>query len=99
MVDHLRQVLAEPLQQFVARQPAPRAELIELIGAKRLGEITRSNGLVGTFADPGIGGVPLSVLLELLQETAQPAAEHAPRHSASEQASQAACEDVTEAAA
>src|SRR5690349_17305301 len=36
MIDHLRQILAEALQQLVARHAALRRDLIELVSAERL---------------------------------------------------------------
>ena len=52
MVDHLRQILAEAVEQFVARHPALCRELVDLIGAERACEIAGRDRLVLAFADP-----------------------------------------------
>src|SRR6476469_5942723 len=52
MIDHIGQILAEPLEQVIARQPALRRQRVDLVGAERAGEIARRNLLVGAVADP-----------------------------------------------
>src|SRR6185437_10997284 len=39
MVDHLRQILAEAVEQVVARHAALGCQRIDLVGAERIGEI------------------------------------------------------------
>jgi hypothetical protein len=51
MVDHLRQMLAEAIKQFLARQAALRHQTVDLIGAERAGEITRRYLLVRSRAN------------------------------------------------
>src|SRR5487761_2790619 len=48
MIDHLGQMLAEAIEQFVARQAALRHQAVDLIGAERAGEIAGRNRLVRT---------------------------------------------------
>src|ERR1700732_3937080 len=52
MIDHLRQIAAEAVEQFVGRQAALRGQRIDLVGAQRLGEIAGGNRLVLALADP-----------------------------------------------
>src|SRR5260221_7523606 len=52
MIDHVGQILAQPLQQIVARQSALRRQLFDLVGTERFGEVAGGDLLVGTVADP-----------------------------------------------
>src|SRR5581483_247411 len=97
MIDHLRQILAEALEQIVARQAALRGDRIDLVGAERTCQIARRDRLVRALADPGIGGVALAALLQLLHEVAEPAGDHAARGSAAEQSAERTLEDVAQA--
>src|ERR1700722_6711185 len=94
MVDHTGQMLAETVEQFVARQAALRHQTVDLIAAERTGEIARRDLLVGAGAPPGIGGVAMAALLELLEQVAEPAADHAAGGAAREQAAQPALENI-----
>src|SRR3954453_19586689 len=98
MVDHLRQILAEAGEQFVARQPALGGQAFDLVGAERIGEIAGRDRLVLALADPGIRGLAVAALLELVQEIATPAAQHAPGRPAREQAAEAALEQPSKTA-
>src|SRR2546421_9513802 len=86
MIDHLRQILAEAIEQLVARQSALRGQRIDLVGAERVGEIARCDRLVLAGPDPRIGFVALAALLQLLEHVAEPAADHAAGRTAREQA-------------
>src|ERR1700722_20246512 len=94
MVDHTGQMLAETVEQFVARQAALRHQTVGLIAAERTGEIARRDMLVGAGAHPGIGGVAMAALLELLEQVAEPAADHAAGGTAREQAAQPTLEEI-----
>src|SRR5664279_5799095 len=52
MVDDIGQILAETVEQVVARQPALRGERVDLVGAERIGEIAGGNRFVGARAYP-----------------------------------------------
>src|SRR3984885_13067205 len=52
VVDDIGQLLAQPREQFVARQAALRHQAVDLIGAERAGEIAGRDLLVGAVADP-----------------------------------------------
>src|SRR5439155_25456869 len=99
VIDHLRQILAEAGEQFVARQAALGRQALDLVGAKRVGEIAGRDRLVLTLADPGVRGFTVTALLELVEEIAEPAAEHAAGRAAREQPAEAALSQVTETAA
>src|ERR1700729_492673 len=99
MVDHTGQMLAETVEQFVARQAALRHQTVDLIGAERTGEIAGRDLLVGAGAHPGIGGVAMAALLELLEQVAEPAADHAAGSAAREQAAQPTLEEIAKTAA
>src|SRR4051794_35244669 len=99
MIDHLRQILAETREQLVTRQAALGGQALDLVGAERIGEIAWCDRLVLALADPGIGSVAMTALLELVEEIAEPAAEHGAGRAAREQAAKAALQQVTEAAA
>src|ERR1700722_4527696 len=99
MVDHTGQMLAETVEQFVARQAALRHQTVGLIAAERTGEIARRDLLVGAGAHPGIGGVAMAALLELLEQVAEPAADHAAGSAAREQAAQPTLEEIAKTAA
>ena len=77
MVDHFRQMLAQARQQLVAGQAGLRHQAVDLVGAKRVGEIVRRDLLVRAGAHPGTGGFAMAVLLKLFQEVAKAAADHA----------------------
>src|SRR5882757_4435295 len=98
MIDYIGQMLAQPREQFVARQPALRHQAIDLVDAQGAGEIAGRDLLVRTVAYPGVGRVALAVLLELLEQVTEPAAEHASRSATREQAAQSALEDVAKTA-
>src|SRR3569833_2104515 len=99
MIDHLRQILAEAVFQLIARHAAVRGELVELIGAKRVGEVPLRDRLVLALSDPGIRGVAQAILLELTKQVAKAARDHAAGGSATEQSSEPARENVAEPAA
>src|SRR5439155_8196117 len=99
MVDDVGQILAEALQQFVAGQAALGGELLNLVGAERVGEIAGCDLLVGSIADPGVRLVAKSLLLELVQEVAEAAAQDAASRAACEQSAQSALEHVAETTA
>src|SRR4051794_22859112 len=99
MIDDVGQILAEAVQQFVARHAALRRQRVDLIGAERAGEIAGGDLLVRTIADPGTRGVAVALLLELVQEVAEAAAEHAARRATCEQAAQSALENIAETSA
>src|SRR5258708_11246003 len=63
VVDHLRQILAEAVEQVVARHAALRCELVDLIGAQGAVEIAGRDRLVRAFADPLIRPFPLPLPL------------------------------------
>src|ERR1700722_3195000 len=94
MVDHLGQMLAEAAQQVLARQAALRHQAVDLVGAKRVCEITRRDLLVRPRAHPRIGGFAVAVLLELLEQVAQSAADNAACRTSGEHAAEATLEDV-----
>jgi len=75
LVDDVGQVLAEALQQFVARHAALGSERLDLVDAERAAEIARRDLLVGTGADPGVG---------LIAQAAAAAEAGWPKESASE---------------
>src|SRR5580704_15935259 len=92
-------MLAETVEQFVARQAALRHQTADLVGAERTGEIAGCDLLVGAGAHPRIGGVAMAALLELLEQVAEPAADHAAGSAAREQAAQPTLEEVAKTAA
>src|SRR5215213_7998369 len=99
MIDDVGQMLAETLQQFVAGEAALGGELLDLVGAERVGEIAGRNLLVGTVAHPGVGLVAQPLLLELIQEVAKAAAQNASRSAARKQSAQAALQHVAKSTA
>ena len=72
MIDDVGQILAEALQQFVARQAALRRQRFDLVGAERAGEIAGRDLLVGAVADPGIGGSPWPFCWNWLSRSPRP---------------------------
>src|ERR1700722_12786376 len=94
MVDHLGQMLAEAVQQVLARQAALRHQAVDLVGTKRVGEIAGGDLLVWSRAHPRIGGFAVAVLLELLEQVAQSAADDAAGRAARKQAAKPALENV-----
>src|SRR5262245_2697754 len=98
MIDDVGQILAEALQQFIARQAALRRERLDLVGAERVGEIAGRDLLVGSVADPRIGLVAHAFLLELIEQVAKAAAQDAARRAARKQSAEAALEHVAETA-
>src|SRR5580692_2969493 len=98
MVDHLGQMLAEAIQQVLARQAALRHQAVDLVGAKRVGEVARCDLLIRARAHPRIGGFAVAVLLELLEQVAQSAADNAACRASGEHAAEATLEDVAKTA-
>src|SRR5580700_2671233 len=98
MVDHLGQMLAEAIQQVLARQAALRHQAVDLVGAKRVGEIARRDLLVRAWAHPRIGRLAVAVLLELLEQVAQSAADNAACRASGKHAAEAALENVAKTA-
>src|SRR5271154_823998 len=97
MVDGLRQVLAQTVQQILTRQAALRHQTLDLICAKRAGEIARRDLLVRSRAHPRIGSFAMTALLELLEQVAQSAAKDAARCASGEHAAQPTFENVAKA--
>src|SRR5580704_11119653 len=93
MVDHLGQMLAEAIQQVLARQAALRHQAVDLVGAKRVGEIARRDLLVRAWAHPRIGRLAVAVLLEMLEQVAQSAADNAACRATGKHAAEAALEN------
>src|SRR6202041_2975969 len=91
-------MLAEAVQQFVARHAALRHQAVDLIGAERIGEIAGRDLLVRPGADPGIDGVAMAALLELLEQVAKTATDDAAGSAARKQATQPALENITKTA-
>ena len=77
LIDHLRQILAEAAEQFIARHSRLFDECANLVGTKRTPQIVGRYLLVGSGADPRIDGFTLSALLELLEQIVQAATKHA----------------------
>src|SRR5579883_3033299 len=98
MVDHLRQILAQTIQELVARQAALRGELVDLVGAQRIGEIARRDLLVLSSADPGTGLLAMPGVLQLLEQVIQPARQHRACCGAAKQAAERPLEHITKAA-
>src|SRR3954470_24241698 len=99
MIDDVGQILAEALQQILARQAALGGQMFNLVGTQRIGEIAGRDLLVGTVADPGVGLIAKPLLLELIQEVAKPAAQDAAGRSTREQSAQSALEQVAHTSA
>src|SRR4051794_35155447 len=92
-------MLAQAIEQFIARQSRLRCQRVDLVGAERAPEIVRGNLLVRPRAHPGIGGIAVAAVLKLLEQVAKAAADHAARGAACEQAAEPALEQVAEPAA
>ncbi len=90
MIDRVGQILAQAFEQVIARQSALRRQRVDLVGAERIGKIAGRDLFVRTVADPGIGRVALTLLLELVQEIAEAAADHAAGRTARKQSAQSA---------
>src|SRR4029079_17563435 len=99
MIDDVGQVLAEALQQFVAREAALGGERLDLVGAQRVGEVAWRDLLVRPIADPRVGLIPEAVLLELFHEVAEAAAQDAAGCATREQSAQSALEQVAHTSA
>src|SRR5262249_12031988 len=76
LIDQIGQVLAQALEQVVARHPGLRGQRIDGVGAERLGQIVRLDLLVGAFADPGLRCTALAAVLEIPDEVAEATVEH-----------------------
>src|SRR5689334_8164510 len=98
MVDHLRQILAEAVEQFIARQAALGGQTFDLVGAKCARKVAGRDRLVLALADPGIRGLAVASLLELVEEVAEPAAQHGSGRAAREQAAKPAFEQASQTA-
>src|SRR3954468_3890977 len=96
LVDHVGQMLAQAVEQFVARQPGLRRQRVDLIDAERAAEIARRNLLVRSRAHPGIGGIAVAAVLKLLEQVAKAPADHAAGGAACEQAAEPALEKAAE---
>src|SRR5690348_7883569 len=99
VVDHLRQILAEAVEQFVARQAALGGQTLDLVGAEGARKVAGRDRLVLALADPGICSVAVAALLELVEEVAEAAAQHGSGRAAREQATEPALEQIAETAA
>src|SRR5579864_5301519 len=95
MIDDVGQMLAQSVQQFLARQTALRHQAVDLVGAKCVGQIARRDLLVWSRAHPGIGGIAVTILLELLEQVAQSAAEDAACCTSGKDATEKATETST----
>src|SRR5215467_4486576 len=71
---------------------------VDLVGAERIGQIVRSDCLVGSAADPRISLFVEARLLKLLEQVVQATAQDAAGRAASEEASEPALEEVTQPA-
>src|SRR4051812_6464094 len=71
LVDHLRQMLAQLFQQFVAWHPGLLRKRIDGVGAERLPESVGLDLLVWTGADPGLRGVAVAAVLQILEDAAE----------------------------
>ena len=98
MVDHAGQILAQPIQQFLARQAGLMRHRVDLIDAHGLTEIA-GRDLCSGPCRPMIRGFPLAALLQLLQQVAEPSRDHAARSAAGEHAAKAALQQVAETSA
>src|SRR6185503_11841586 len=76
LVDCVRQLSSQPRQQLLAREPGVLGKRVQHIGTDRLLELARLDGLIGSRADPGIGGVPLAVLPEAIDQLTKAAAQN-----------------------
>src|ERR1700675_4102882 len=94
LIVRVGQILAQAVEQFIARQSALRRQRLDLVGAQRAGKIVRRDLLVGTVADPGICRVAVALLLQLIQEIAEAAADHAAGRTARKQSAQSTLEEV-----
>src|SRR5262252_6807864 len=72
LIDDPRQVLAQTLKQLVARQAGMFHQRVDLVGAECVGQIARSDCLVGSAADPRIGLFVEARLLKLLEQVFKP---------------------------
>src|SRR4029077_8438856 len=77
LIDHLRQILTEAAEQFIARHPRLFDECVDPVGTERTPQIIGRYLLVGSGADPRIDGFALAALLELFAQIVQAATEHA----------------------
>ena len=72
MIDHVGQILAEALEQFVARQAALRRTAIDLVGAERVGEIAGRNLLVGPLLTQELAASPWPFCWNCLSRSPSP---------------------------
>src|SRR5262249_40830905 len=98
-VNQLRQLLAQALEQVVARQAGLRRQRVDLVRAERVPEIVRVDVLVLAGTDPGLGDVAVAGVLQLLEDIVEATGEHAAGGRATENAAKPALEDVAEVSA
>src|SRR5205814_1433268 len=99
LVDRAWQFAAEPRQQLLARQAGVLRQRVDVVAADRLRQVAFGNVLVRSGADPRVGGLTLTVVLELLEQAAEAAAQHAAGRAAGEQTAQSALEQIAKTAA
>ncbi len=100
MVDHLRQILAETGEQFVARQPALGGQALDLVGAERAWRGRRARSPCSRPCRPREFAVsPWPPCCNWLRRSPSPPLSTAAGRATREQAAEAALEQVTETAA
>src|SRR5262245_38498255 len=66
LVDQLRQVLAQAIEQLIARKSGLLGERADGVGAERRGEIVGCDLFVLAAADPGLRSAALTGALQIL---------------------------------
>src|SRR5271165_3361937 len=94
VIDDLRQVLAEPFQEFVAGEAELRGERVDLVGAQRRAEVLWGDRVVLAGTDPGFRDLAMAAVLELLEEVVEAAAQDRPGGPTGEQSAEPALEQV-----
>src|SRR5580704_5450669 len=76
VVDHLRQVVAQTIEQFFLGDTELRREGADPVRTERRAEIRRGDRAVRAGTDPGLGHLAVAAVVELLEQVAEAAAEH-----------------------
>ena len=68
MIDHVRQMLAQSIDQFCLRHSSLLRQHLNLIFAQHLRQNVWRNLFIRPLADPGVGNLALTFLLELFEQ-------------------------------
>lgn len=94
MIDHVRQMLAQSIDQFCLRHSSLLRQHLNLIFAQHLRQNVWRNLFIRPLADPGVGNLALTFLLELFEQIIQTTAQHTPGTAAREQAARSTFEQI-----